>query len=91
MREPLWTPSQQRVKESNITAFVAHVNTRYGLQLESHKQLHKSSIDAIPDFWSAVREFAGIRASQLCTQVFDDVHKFPGAKCFSGARLIRMQ
>jgi len=87
MRHPLWTPSQQRVKESNVTAFIAFVNKRYGLQLESYQQLHKWSVDLIPDFWSAMWEFAGIKLSQPYTQVVDDLNKFPGAKWFPGAKL----
>ena len=87
MRQPLWTPSQQRVKESNVTAFIAFVNKRYGLQLESYQQLHKWSVDLIPDFWSAMWEFAGIKLSQPYTQVVDDLNKFPGAKWFPGAKL----
>lgn len=87
MRQPLWTPSQQRVKESNITGFIAFVNKRYGLRLESYHQLHNWSVNEIPAFWSAVWDFVGIKSSQPYTQVVDDLAKFPGARWFPDAKL----
>ena len=87
MRQPLWTPSQQRVKESNLVAFIAFVNQHYGLELKSYPQLYKWSVEAIPDFWAAMWQFGGIKFSEPYTQVVDDIRKFPGAKWFIGARL----
>ena len=87
MRQPLWTPSQERVKGSNITLFIAFVNTKYGLQLQSYEQLYKWSVNSIPDFWSAVWEFAEVKSSKPYTKVVDDINRFPGAKWFPGARL----
>ena len=80
-------PSQERVKESNLVAFIAFVNEHYGLELESYPQLHKWSVEAIPDFWAAMWQFGGIKFSEPYTQVVDDIQKFPGAKWFIGARL----
>jgi len=87
LRQPLWTPSHQRVKESNLNAFIAFVNKHYGLRLESYRQLHKWSVEAIPDFWAAMWQFSGIKFSQSYTEVVDDLEKFPGAKWFLDARL----
>jgi acetoacetyl-CoA synthetase len=87
LKQPLWTPSQQRVKEANITAFIGFVNKRYGLQLKSYQQLYKWSVDEIPNFWSAVWDFVGIKSSQSYTRVVDDLSKFPGAKWFPDAKL----
>ena len=39
------------------------------------------------DFWAAMWEFGGIQASRTYDAVLDDVHHFPGAKWFEGARL----
>jgi acetoacetyl-CoA synthetase len=87
MEQRLWTPSQQRVKEANLTAFIAFVNKRYGQHIESYPQLHKWSVDAIPDFWAAMWDFAEIKSSKPYAQVVDDLHKFPGANWFPGTRL----
>ena len=87
MGQLLWTPSQERVNHSNMVSFIQFVNKRYGVRLESYRELHKWSIQAIPDFWAAMWEYAGVRSSRACDQVVDDLSKFPGAKWFVGARL----
>ncbi len=87
MGQLLWTPSQERVNHSNMVSFIQFVNKRYGLRLESYRDLHKWSIQAIPDFWGAMWEYAGVRSSRAYDQVVDDLSKFPGAKWFVGARL----
>src|ERR1044071_3023611 len=87
MRTPLWMPSEERKRQANITRFIDTVNTQYKLNLRSYPELYQWSIENIPDFWTAVWDFAEIRASQHYEQVVDDLKKFPGAKWFPGARL----
>ena len=70
-----------------MAAFIDFVNRKYGLKLESYWQLHKWSVDAIPDFWAAMWQFADIRSSRGYDVVVDDLAKFPGAKWFPGAKL----
>ncbi len=87
MGELLWTPSRGRVNSSNMVAFLQFVNKRYGVRLESYRDLYKWSIEAIPNFWGAMWEYAGIRSSKGYDQVVDDLANFPGAKWFVGAQL----
>jgi acetoacetyl-CoA synthetase len=87
MRKPLWVPSEERIREANVTRFIGFVNKTYRLAIESYDQLYKWSIDKIPDFWAAVWEFCEIRASSQYDIVVDDLSKFPGARWFIGARL----
>ena len=87
MGQLLWTPSRERVNQSNMVTFIHFVNERYGVRLESYRELQKWSVQAIPDFWAAMWEFAGIRSSRGYDQVVDDLAKFPGARWFVGARL----
>jgi len=70
-----------------MAAFIASVNARYGLHLGSYEQLHEWSVDVIPNFWSAVWEFAAIEPSQPYAEIVDDLYKSPGAKWFPGAPL----
>jgi acetoacetyl-CoA synthetase len=63
------------------------VNKKHGLKLESYWQLHKWSVEAIPDFWAAMWEYAGVKSSRRYDEVVDDIRKFPGAKWFQGALL----
>ncbi len=87
MKTPLWTPSEERKRDANITRFIQEINTRHTLDLESYPELYQWSIEYIPDFWAAVWDFAEIKASQPFTQVIEDLTKFPGANWFPSARL----
>ncbi|MDP2682687.1 MAG: acetoacetate--CoA ligase [Deltaproteobacteria bacterium] len=86
MRKPLWTPSEERKAEANITRFIGLVNKLYGLRIGSYDELYKWSVEHIQDFWAAVWDFVDIKASVYDT-VADDLVKFPGARWFPGSRL----
>ncbi len=85
--KPLWTPSEARVKEANLTQFIDFVNHTYGLKVRSYSELYRWSIEKVSDFWSAVWDYAGVICSRRYDNVVDDLGKFPGAKWFLGARL----
>jgi acetoacetyl-CoA synthetase len=87
MKKPLWEPSPQLVEQSNITRFRRFVNQKYSLNLNDYQELYAWSINYIPEFWTAMWEFAGIKASKGFDRVVDDPTKMPGAKWFEGARL----
>lgn len=87
MAELLWEPSEERKKSTNITKFIDYVNREYGQKFSSYDELYDWSISKIPDFWAAVWDFAGIKASKGYDTVVDDAGKMPGAKWFVGARL----
>jgi len=87
MAELLWTPSEERIKNTNMYRFMHFVNERYGKKFTEYTSLYKWSIENIPDFWASMWDFGEIIASQPYDQVVDDLNKMPGAKWFSGARL----
>lgn len=85
--QALWHPSPERIADANLTRFIRFINDRHNLHIEDYPALHKFSVTRIEDFWSAVWEFCGIRASGELTPVVDDVSKMPGAQWFSQIRL----
>jgi acetoacetyl-CoA synthetase len=87
MRKPLWVPSEERIKQANVTRFISFVNEKHGLEINSYDELYRWSIEDIQDFWEAMWEFGKIKASRRYDVVVDDLSKFPGAKWFVGARL----
>jgi acetoacetyl-CoA synthetase len=87
VKEPLWEPSEKRRKQADLTRFIRFVNEEYGLEIESYFQLHRWSVDNIPEFWAAMWEFGEIEASRAYAEVVDDLNKFPGARWFGGAKL----
>jgi acetoacetyl-CoA synthetase len=86
-KAPLWIPSEERKRDANITRFIHEINQRHSLNLTSYPELYEWSVENIRDFWAAMWDFAGIRASRPYDQVVDDLRKFPGARWFPGARL----
>jgi acetoacetyl-CoA synthetase len=86
-RDPLWVPSDERVRQANLTGFLAFVNKKHRLDLGSYSQLYRWSIEKVSDFWSAVWVYSGIVSSKGFEAVVDDLGKFPGAKWFPGASL----
>jgi acetoacetyl-CoA synthetase len=87
MKEPLWRPSKDLIKNANMTRFIEFVNRKYGEKFRSYDELYQWSIDRIADFWAAMWEFAEVKASKRYDQVVDDLKKFPGARWFVGAKL----
>ena len=87
MGKLLWEPSEERVKNSNMYAFMTGVNRKYGKDFSGYGDLWQWSVDHISDFWAEMWDFAEIRASRPYEQVIDDPARMPGAKWFSGARL----
>jgi acetoacetyl-CoA synthetase len=87
MKEPLWKPSADRIKNANMTRFMAFVNKRYNKQYTTYFELYDWSVANITDLWAAVWDFLEIKASKKYEKVVDDLTKFPGAQWFVGAEL----
>jgi len=87
MSKLLWEPTEERKNSSNMIKFIDHINKKYGRQITGYPELYDWSVNEIPDFWAAVWEFVGIKASKDYDSVIDDAGKMPGAKWFHGARL----
>jgi len=87
MAKRLWQPSKERIKNSNMYRFINFVNEKYNRDFTEYAFLWEWSIENIPDFWAAMWELGGVKASKPYTEVVDDLKKMPGAEWFSGAEL----
>ena len=87
MLQPLWTPSEERIKASNMFRFMQDVNRTFGTHFTDYPELYQWSVDNIGDFWAELWKFADIKASKSYSSVVDDPGKMPGAKWFSDSRL----
>ncbi len=87
MKKPLWEPSPEMIEKTNMTRFNGFVNHKYGMAIKDYPELYDWSINQIPDFWAAMWEFGGVKASRGYDRVVDDLTKMPGAKWFEGASL----
>ncbi len=87
MLKPLWKPSEQRIKDSNMYRFMQVVNRNHGTHFSDYDALYRWSVENIESFWAELWDFAGIIASKTYRQVIDDPTKMPGAHWFAGSRL----
>ena len=86
MDQPLWSPSEERVAASNLTAFRAAANARFGLRLADYAELYNWSVAAKEDFWRFLWEWAGLKGD-LGGVALVDGDRMPGARWFPEARL----
>ncbi len=87
MSKLLWKPSEEQIKQANMTRFINYVNQKHALKMDSYDELNNWSTENIPDFWASIWEFTRIKASRQYDQVADDLSKFPGVKWFTGAQM----
>ena len=87
MRTPLWIPSAERKEKANLTHFIEKVNQHHQKNFKTYADLYQWSVEAIPDFWAELWDFAGIKYTRRFDSVVADLSVFPGAKWFPGARL----
>jgi len=87
MANLLWQPSEERIKSTHMYRFMTGINEKFGKNFSTYDELYQWSIQNIPDFWAAMWDYAGIRASRSYDQVVDDPSRMPGARWFAGAEL----
>src|SRR5208337_1564232 len=87
MRKPLWQPSEERIKNANMTKFMEYAGKRQGKAFSGYFDLYGWSIDHIPEFWATVWDFVDIIASKKYDKVVADLNRFPGTDWFPGAEL----
>ena len=83
----LWKPSDSRLANSSMQAFINYVNKKYTTAFKEYAELFEWSNENIADFWASFWEFSEIIYSKKYDEIVDDPKKMPGAKWFRGARL----
>jgi len=87
MSKPLWEPSEQRIKGSNMYRFMQNVNQTQGINCTDYNELYQWSVENIEAFWTELWRFAGIKASKEYQRVIDDPTRMVGAQWFTESRL----
>ena len=87
MTDPLWQPSDQRIVDANLTAFMQFLAMDMDEAPSTFEALLAWSVDQTEDFWSAFWRFSKVKSSKAWDHVLTDPGKMPGAKWFDGARL----
>ncbi|MCH9051835.1 MAG: acetoacetate--CoA ligase [Proteobacteria bacterium] len=87
MAQPLWRPSGERIRASNLARFMAGVEERWEVEIGDYAALYRFSIADMEKFWRSVADFTGIIAERWGETVLADADKMPGARWFPDARL----
>lgn len=87
MSELIWKPSDDRIKQANITGFMAFARDLHGFSGNDYESLYRWSVDNAPEFWETLWEFSQIKAGKNYHHVVDSLQRLPGAKWFEGAQL----
>jgi acetoacetyl-CoA synthetase len=88
MSKTLWTPSEERIRNAQITRFMAYVDERQGAGAGGDYFALQAWAVANPEpFWSAVWEFCRVLGEAKGDTVLLDGDRFPGARWFPEARL----
>ncbi|MBI5266418.1 MAG: acetoacetate--CoA ligase [candidate division Zixibacteria bacterium] len=85
-QRPLWTPSEERVKNANMTRFIEVARHFTGKDFKNYDDLYNWSITDIAGFWELIWKISGTIHSSPFTSVLSDP-VMPGARWFEGARL----
>jgi acetoacetyl-CoA synthetase len=87
-KQPLWTPSADRVAGANITRFIAHIEGRAGkpTHLADYAALHRWSIDNLEAFWRGIWDFCGV-IGDPGERALVDGDRMPGARFFPDATI----
>ncbi|MEW5882481.1 MAG: acetyl-coenzyme A synthetase N-terminal domain-containing protein, partial [Pseudomonadota bacterium] len=69
--EPIWRPSEERIRRARISAFVEWLARSRGLQFADYESLWRWSTTDLEGFWSAIWQFFDVRASVPYARVLD--------------------
>ena len=84
--EPLWHPSEARIKNANITKLIELINQQHDLSIQNYADLHEYSVTEQQTFWGHVWDFTGVIGDRG-EKVLINAEQMPGAKWFVGAKL----
>ncbi len=85
--KPIWTPSENRCRNTRLHEFIGQLNAKYGTGLEGFDDTHEFSVSQPEKFWETLWDFANIRAQTRGDVIIADKYKLPGASFFPDARL----
>jgi acetoacetyl-CoA synthetase len=84
---PLWRPSEDAIRASNLTRFMGFMARHYGAWFTDSRDLHAFSVRAPEVFWPALWDFLGVVGEKGAAPFLQDGGKMPGAQFFPTARL----
>jgi acetoacetyl-CoA synthetase len=85
--QPLWRSSPEAIQQSNLTAFMDHVQARWGVELADFSALYAWSTAQPEKFWKSIWHFCGVLAQAQGDVFVEDAESMETARFFPRARL----
>ena len=86
MSQPLWTPSPERIEQTNVTSLINKINADWDVSITNSVNLHQFSVTEMEKFWRSLIEYAELNGETWTGPELVDRNKLPGAKWFPEAR-----
>jgi acetoacetyl-CoA synthetase len=83
--EVLWRPEPSHLSDTKIEAFRHWLRGERGVEVDDYNALWEFSVRRVPEFWSAVAEFLGVRWHDRPGEVLTG--EMPNAQWFAGGTL----
>ncbi len=84
--QPLWTPTQEFISQTNMAAFMDFVKDKTGQSFDDYHSLWNWSVDNTETFWDMIWDFCGVIGDKGDT-ILADADKMPGAKFYPNGRV----
>lgn len=94
MNKPIWTPSSERIAQSNLQKYFSFLEVNYKLRFSDFSELYNWSVREIEKFWKSIWEFSGIIHSKKYSAIYEgteiwNCRWFPGAEINFAENLLR--
>jgi len=87
MSEKLWEPSEERIKQANLTKFMDWLRENKQLDFSNYDQLYDWSVEDRAGFWESIWHFFEVIHSKPYETVLENPDDMLESKWFQGARL----
>lgn len=87
MNKPLWSPSNERVVASQLTAFQQQIEATHQQTFVDYAAFHQWSIEQPAKFWQSVADYCDVAFSAPASTVLETGETFSDARWFSDAEL----
>lgn len=87
MSNPLWSPSQQQIEQTQMYQFMRQINQSHGQQMNTYSDLHRWSVTQPETFWNEIWDTFGVIGDKGASPYLVNGDKMPGAQWFPQAKL----
>lgn len=94
MKKPLWTPSTERINNSNLSKYLSFLESNHNLKFPSYQKLYEWSVSNIEQFWETIWEYSRIIHRSKYHSILEgkeiwNCKWFPGAELNFAENLLR--